>query len=73
MKHENNAKLWNWIKIAATIFAAGIAWQALNGKIAMLEKQSVGITQNREDIIDMKADLRYIRQAVDEIKKEIKE
>lgn len=83
MTKERNGTTRKWMTgIGVLVLGGGWIWNAAilsrnlsvnveDDVVTHGKLQALG-TQNREDIINMKSDIRYIKEGIDEIKKELK-
>lgn len=77
-KTTGNGRKWWWLGIGLSI--AIVVSTAIGGYAVLradvqrhekdIEANEVRSLTNREDLIEMKADLKYIRQAVDDLRKD---
>ena len=81
---QSDGALLRWVTILGVVaMIGGWIWNAASMSTALQENcntdkqvhaelQQRGV-QNREDILTLKSDVRYIREGIDDIKKELKQ
>lgn len=69
---------WIMIALALVLAVAGWVWNAsaINSRVNTVSKENAEdhpkIDENHEDIVKLQSDVTYIKEGVDEIKKELK-
>jgi len=80
MMAKNNDKIWKWARITITIgtilVAVAIAYGTLRERVNT-NKDNIDAVKEKADsnqtaVVEIKADLKYIKKAVDEIKDQLK-
>lgn len=79
MTSKNNERIWRIVKmgllIGCVLVSIAIAYGALNnqvqGNTATIKKHNEKIEQHDKDVVELKTDVKYIRQAVTRIEKKL--
>lgn len=76
MANGNSIGIKAWASVATVIGVIGLSWgiQSQIGpgqRIAALEAKAAKAEQTREEVIEMKSDLKYIRSAVEAIERRL--
>lgn len=73
---KNNEKIWRWTKLILAIvlplLCAVYAYGRLNGRVESIETDIGKVSENEKAIVELKTDIKYIKEGIDDIKEQLK-